>query len=103
MHKPPIDGDLLWADLMALADITDPDKPYTRRSFSSLFLNGRDWLKQRFEEAGLHLQVRMDAAANLIGRLDGVEPDAPVIVLGSHSDTVPSGGRFDAGGSAGGS
>jgi len=93
MPKPPIDSDRLWNDLMALAAITDPDKPYTRRSFSPLFLKGRDWLKERFEEAGL--SVRLDEAANLIGRLDGSVADAPVIMLGSHSDTVPSGGRFD--------
>ncbi len=93
MPKPPIDSDRLWDDLMALAAITDPDKPYTRRSFSPLFLAGRDWLKRRFEEAGL--AVRLDAAANLIGRLEGAEQGAPTIMLGSHSDTVPSGGRFD--------
>lgn len=93
MLKSPIDADRLWDDLMALAAITDPQKPYTRRSFSPLFLKGRDWLRDRFEQAGL--KVRLDAAANLIGRLDGVEADLPVIMLGSHSDTVPSGGRFD--------
>jgi N-carbamoyl-L-amino-acid hydrolase len=93
MPKPPIDSDRLWNDLMALAAITDPEKPYTRRSFSPLFLKGRDWLKARFEESGL--TVRLDAAANLIGRLDGAEADAPTIMMGSHSDTVPSGGRFD--------
>ncbi|MBX9844685.1 MAG: Zn-dependent hydrolase [Xanthobacteraceae bacterium] len=93
MQKPPIDSDRLWNDLMALAAITDPDKPYTRRSFSPLFLKGRDWLRERFEEAGL--TVRLDTAANLIGRLDGAGRDATTIVLGSHSDTVPSGGRFD--------
>jgi N-carbamoyl-L-amino-acid hydrolase len=37
----------------------------------------------------------MDAGANLIGRMDGAGQDARVIMLGSHSDTVPSGGRFD--------
>ena len=93
MSKPPIDSERLWDDLMALAAITDPGKPYTRRSFSPLFLQGREWLKGRFEEAGL--TVRLDEAANLIGRLEGAEPDAPTIMLGSHSDTVPSGGRFD--------
>jgi len=36
----------------------------------------------------------MDAGGNLIGRLEGRLP-LPPIVLGSHSDTVPSGGRFD--------
>jgi beta-ureidopropionase / N-carbamoyl-L-amino-acid hydrolase len=93
MSKPPIESDRLWADLLALSAITDPEKPYTRRSFSDLYLQGRAWLKGRFEEAGL--SVRLDTGANLIGRLDGAEPDAPTIVLGSHTDTVPSGGRFD--------
>jgi len=93
MSNPPIDQARVWDDLMALAAITDPDRPYTRRSFSPRFLEGREWLRRRFEAAGL--KVRMDAGANLIGRMDGTGQDARVIVLGSHSDTVPSGGRFD--------
>ena len=40
----PLDADRLWADVMALAEITDPERPYTRRSFSPLFLKGRAWL-----------------------------------------------------------
>ena len=39
--------------------------------------------------------VRIDAAGNLIGRLEGKNPALGVIAIGSHSDTVPSGGRFD--------
>ena len=93
MNNPPIDQARVWDDLMALAAITDPDRPYTRRSFSPRFLEGREWLRRRFEAAGL--KVRMDAGANLIGRIDGAGQDARVIMLGSHSDTVPSGGRFD--------
>ncbi len=89
----PVDGARLWADLMALAEITEPGQPYTRRSFSSLFLEGRTWLTRRFEEAGL--AVRLDAGGNLIGRLEGSDPSARTILIGSHSDTVPSGGRFD--------
>ena len=91
--RPPIEQARLWDDLMALAAITDPERPYTRRSFSPRFLEGRDWLRRRFEQAGL--KVRIDAGANLIGRMDGTERDARTIMLGSHSDTVPSGGRFD--------
>jgi beta-ureidopropionase / N-carbamoyl-L-amino-acid hydrolase len=83
----------IWDDLMALAAITDPDRPYTRRSFSPRFLEGRAWLRQRFEEAGL--AVRLDTGGNLIGRIEGTDAHAPPILLGSHSDTVPSGGRFD--------
>jgi N-carbamoyl-L-amino-acid hydrolase len=88
-----INGDRLWHDLMALAAITDPDRPYTRRSFSPLFLEGRKWLGEQFAAAGL--SVRIDAAGNLIGRLEGQDPNARTIMAGSHSDTVPSGGRFD--------
>ena len=89
----PLDADRLWADVMALAEITDPERPYTRRSFSALFLEGRAWLAQRFAEAGL--TARIDAAGNLIGRIAGADPKLGVIAIGSHSDTVPSGGRFD--------
>ncbi|HWL30769.1 MAG TPA: Zn-dependent hydrolase [Xanthobacteraceae bacterium] len=89
----PVDGGRLWSDLMALAAITDPDRPYTRRSFSPRFLEGRAWLARRFAEAGL--AVRIDAGGNLIGRMEGASPDAGTIMIGSHSDTVPSGGRFD--------
>jgi N-carbamoyl-L-amino-acid hydrolase len=87
-----IDADRLWTDLMALAGITEPDRPWTRRSFTARFAEGRNWLSSLFVESGLF--VRMDAGGNLIGRLDGRLP-LPPIVLGSHSDTVPSGGRFD--------
>jgi N-carbamoyl-L-amino-acid hydrolase len=89
----PIDNARLWADMMALAEITDAEKPYTRRSFSALFLKGREWLKHRFEEAGL--AVRLDAGGNMIGRMAGSDPSAGTIMIGSHSDTVPAGGRFD--------
>jgi beta-ureidopropionase / N-carbamoyl-L-amino-acid hydrolase len=88
-----IDGARLWADVMALAEITDPAQPYTRRSFSTLFVQGRAWLRRRFEQAGL--AVRLDTGGNLIGRLPGSDPALGTIMLGSHSDTVPAGGRFD--------
>lgn len=88
-----VDANRLWADVMALAEITDPQHPYTRRSFSPLFLQGRLWLARQFADAGL--AVRTDAAGNLIGRIPGKLPALGVIAIGSHSDTVPSGGRFD--------
>ncbi len=78
---------------MAFAALTDPDKPYTRRCFTSRFLEGRAWLVRRFEAAGLSTHV--DEGGNLIGRLEGRDPGAGTILIGSHSDTVPSGGRFD--------
>ncbi|HEY3852232.1 MAG TPA: Zn-dependent hydrolase [Steroidobacteraceae bacterium] len=88
-----IDSGGLWADLMALGAITEPSRPYTRRAFSPLFDEGRAWLTGRMREAGLATHV--DAAGNLIGRRGGKQPSLPAIVVGSHSDSVPSGGRFD--------
>lgn len=89
----PIDPDRLWRDVMSLAAITDESRPFTRRSFSPKFLEGRDFLRRSFEAAGL--SVAIDAAGNLIGRRNGRAPEAGVVMIGSHSDTVPSGGRFD--------
>ena len=80
-------------DIEALAAITEPDRPYTRRAFTPTFLKGREWLTERFAAAGL--ETRIDAAGNLIGRRAGRKPDLGTIMLGSHSDTVPDGGRYD--------
>lgn len=88
-----VDAERLWADIMALAAVTDPDRPWTRRSFTPLHGEGRSWLRQRMEEAGL--KVHVDAAGNMVGRREGRLQGAPAIVVGSHTDTVPSGGRFD--------
>src|SRR3954468_13711089 len=44
-------------------------------------------------EAGLEVEV--DAAGNLFGRLGGRRPELPQVWTGSHLDSVPNGGRFD--------
>ena len=87
-----VDPETLWNDVMALGAITDPARPYTRRSFSSLYLEGRAWLTRRMQAAGLTTAI--DAAGNLIGRVAG-DANAKTLMIGSHSDSVPSGGRFD--------
>ncbi|WEK51364.1 MAG: Zn-dependent hydrolase [Candidatus Kaistia colombiensis] len=89
----PIDETLLWDDLMSLAELTEPGRPWTRRAFSHMFLEGRAFVARRMREAGL--AVRLDTAGNLIGRREGRLPGHKAIVIGSHSDTVPDGGRFD--------
>ncbi|MBK4217959.1 Zn-dependent hydrolase [Paracoccus caeni] len=86
-------GDEISADLDGLARITDPDRPWTRRAFSPRFDQGRDYLRDRFATSGL--QVSTDAGGNLIGLRPGIDPTAGTIMIGSHSDTVPDGGRFD--------
>lgn len=88
-----IDQDRLWRRIEALSEITDPERPWTRRSFTPRFLEGREWLAAEFRAAGL--ETELDAAGNLIGRLAGADPTLKPILIGSHSDTVPSGGRYD--------
>ncbi|MDX9860474.1 MAG: Zn-dependent hydrolase [Rhodospirillales bacterium] len=90
---PRINAERLWQRVEALAAITDPALPFTRRSFSALHAEGRVRLRTWFEEAGL--AVRLDTAANLIGRRQGTEAGWRPLMIGSHSDTVPNGGRFD--------
>ncbi|MCC3359160.1 Zn-dependent hydrolase [Bacillus sp. REN16] len=88
-----INADRLWQDVMELATYTESGQPWTRRSFSKLYNEGRDWLIRKMEAAGLEIEV--DAAANIIGRRAGQNPSLPPIVIGSHTDTVQDGGRFD--------
>ncbi|MCG7379474.1 M20 family metallo-hydrolase [Paenibacillus sp. ACRSA] len=45
------------------------------------------------EEAGL--ATRLDAFGNLIARLEGTDPALPLLMLGSHIDSQPYGGRYD--------
>ena len=47
------------------------------------------WMK----EAGMGTHI--DNFGNLIGRLNGKDPTLPVLMMGSHLDSQPYGGRFD--------
>ncbi|MED4783099.1 M20 family metallo-hydrolase [Brevibacillus choshinensis] len=54
---------------------------------------GVDLVRSWMDEAGL--QTRIDNFGNLIGRLDGRNPDAPLLLVGSHIDSQPYGGQYD--------
>ena len=91
---PRINGQRLWADLMALGEIGFAEgRGVTRTALSDADLAGREWLVGKFREAGL--DVRIDAACNVIGRLRSGQTGAGLVAVGSHLDTVPQGGRFD--------
>jgi len=56
--------------------------------------------KQGFEIAASWMQeagmkTRIDNFGNLIGRLEGKNPNLPCLMMGSHLDSQPYGGRFD--------
>jgi N-carbamoyl-L-amino-acid hydrolase len=65
----------------------------SRVAFSDADLAGRAYIRDLMREAGL--SVRMDTAGNIIGRREGSEPNLPVIMFGSHIDSVPGGGNYD--------
>jgi len=54
---------------------------------------GRERFAGWCREAGL--EVRVDAIGNMFARRAGREPAAPPVVMGSHLDTQPNGGKFD--------
>ena len=89
----PVDPARIADVIDGLARITEPGRPYTRRAFTALFPAGRMFLEEKFKAAGL--EARVDAAGNLVARRPGNKPGLGTIMLGSHSDTVPDGGRYD--------
>jgi N-carbamoyl-L-amino-acid hydrolase len=64
----------------------------TRVGFSEEDLAARAYIIGLMREAGL--EVRIDPAGNIFGRCAGRE-NLPVILFGSHIDSVPRGGNFD--------
>jgi N-carbamoyl-L-amino-acid hydrolase len=71
----------------------NPEGGVSRVAFSAADIAGREYIKQLMRKSGL--VVRVDTAGNLIGRREGSDPNLPVIMLGSHIDSVPGGGNYD--------
>lgn len=81
-------------DIEALAQFNaTPGAGLTRMSFTPEHRAAQEYLIQAMEAAGL--QVRIDAAGTIVGRLEGQDPTLPPVVAGSHYDSVPNGGNFD--------
>ena len=91
---PVADSDRLQRHLVELAHFgANPEGGVSRVAFSEADVEGRAYVKRLMQAAGL--EVRIDPAGNLIGRREGSEPKLPVILVGSHTDSVPHGGNFD--------
>lgn len=84
----------LKEDLRELSEIgRAEDGGVYRMAFTKADMAGKDWLEGRMKDAGL--ETRRDGACNVIGRLEGKDPDAPALIIGSHIDTVPCAGILD--------
>jgi len=90
----PINADRLWATLMEMAKIGATEKGGNcRLSLTDLDKQGRDLFVAWCEEAGC--TVSIDAAGNIFARRPGRDGSRPAVMMGSHLDTQPTGGRFD--------
>ena len=82
------------SNLRAFARIGySPDGGMSRLAFSRTDLRARQLLLHVMHNLGL--ATRVDAFGNVFGRLEGTEPGLPPLLIGSHLDAVPGGGRFD--------
>lgn len=80
-----------WCD--ELAAVTQDDGRITRVYLSPEHARANAVVDGWMRDAGL--ETWQDAAGNLHGRVAGATPDAPVLLLGSHLDTVVDAGRYD--------
>ncbi|MGH3020599.1 MAG: Zn-dependent hydrolase [Gaiellaceae bacterium] len=82
----------LRADLEAAARIgADERGGVSRFAWTQELGQANAWLMERLAELGL--ATELDLAGNVLGRWESGEGKA--VLLGSHLDTVPNGGRFD--------
>ncbi len=89
-----INGKRLEQRILELAEFGKNDRGgVSRVAFSDADIQGRDYLRLLMKEAGL--KIRTDEAGNIIGRREGLHPELPPILFGSHSDSVPDGGIYD--------
>lgn len=64
-----------------------------RLALSDADASARDQLASDMESLGL--DVRVDPVGNMFGRRSGQNDDAAPVLIGSHLDSQPDGGRFD--------
>ncbi|WP_188113673.1 Zn-dependent hydrolase [Salinicola halimionae] len=92
--RAAIDGDRLWRSLMDLAEIGGtPKGGCNRQALTDLDRQGRELLTRWCKAEGL--TVRFDAIGNLFARRAGRNDTADPVVIGSHIDTQPTGGKYD--------
>ena len=87
---PRIDPARLLGDLRHLRSIGAQGRGVVRPAFSEKDMEARRWLKRRYEEAGLDATI--DGVGNVLGRS---RQRGRVLLVGSHSDTQPTGGWLD--------
>jgi beta-ureidopropionase / N-carbamoyl-L-amino-acid hydrolase len=89
-----VNGKRLWDRLTALARFGATDiGGVDRQALCDAEIDARAQLVRWGRAVGLAAST--DPVANLFLRYCGTDPDLPPVLVGSHIDTQPSGGRFD--------
>jgi beta-ureidopropionase / N-carbamoyl-L-amino-acid hydrolase len=89
-----VNGERLWASLMEMAKIGATAGGGVRRlALTNEDRRGRELFARWCREAGM--SVWTDEVGNLFARREGADPNAAPVLMGSHLDTQPEGGRFD--------
>lgn len=91
---PEIDAARVWERHMAMAKIGGTPKGGVRRlALTDLDIEAHLLLAEWAAKRGF--EVSIDAIGNMFVRRPGADPSLPPVASGSHTDTQPSGGRFD--------
>ena len=89
-----VNSDRMLASFIQLALIgATGDGGVSRVTFSETHLAARKWFREQIENSGL--EFRMDGAGNHSAVLTCAPSIVQTLLLGSHLDSVPNGGRFD--------
>ncbi len=89
-----INGDRLWDSIMEMAKIGPGIAGgNNRQTLTDEDSEGRHLFKSWCEKEGMTLGL--DKMGNMFARHEGTEPSLPPIMVGSHLDTQPTGGKYD--------
>ena len=89
-----INGDRLWDSLMEMAKIGKTAKDgVCRLALTDLDRESRDLFIKWCKAEGC--TIRIDKMGNIFARREGRNPDLPPVVMGSHLDSQPTGGKYD--------
>jgi N-carbamoyl-L-amino-acid hydrolase len=89
-----VNGQRLWDALMEMAKIGGTPKGGCKRlTLTDLDKQGRELFRSWCEAAGCTVEV--DEMGNMFATRPGVENDLAPVLMGSHLDTQPTGGKFD--------
>jgi hydantoinase/carbamoylase family amidase len=93
VSQPEIDAQRVIADLRELARRTSDDHGAQRLAWGETWREARAYCAELLAEIGVEPEA--DGAGNIWARLEGSDPDAPAVAIGSHLDSVPDGGWLD--------